>query len=187
MVCMDDSLSHFELSEPEFLGLLVKHEPVLRAYARSLVPDWELVDEAIQEASITLWQKREQLHDASGFLPWAKTVLRFKCLRQLEYLRTKRSVLSDEILEKLAERGARRREDESTRLAQALHTCLSQFSESHRELLLAPHRTSQTVVELAKIRNKSPNALYKLLARLRQQLSECVKVRIAGTSNYEVI
>ena len=46
--------------------MLVYHEPVLRAYARAIVPDWELVDEAIQEASITMWQKREQLQERDG-------------------------------------------------------------------------------------------------------------------------
>lgn len=136
---MDDSQSKFELTETEFLALLIKHEPALRAYARSLVPDWELVDEAIQEASITLWQKREQLQGTDGFVPWAITVLRFKCLRQLEKLRDRRPLLSDEMLELLAERGSRQSKEESTSRGQAFQVCLSQFSEEHRELLLAPH------------------------------------------------
>ena len=158
--------------------MLVKHEPGLRAYARSLVPDWELVDEALQEASITLWQKREQLRGTDGFVPWAITVLRFKCLRQLEKLRARRPLLSDEMLETLAERGARLSVEESTSLAQALQACLSQFSAEHRELLLAPHSSTHTVVDVAARRNKSPNSLYKLLARLRQQLSECINLRL---------
>lgn len=178
-VCMDDSQPQFELSETEFLTLLVKHEPALRAYARSLVPDWELVDEALQEASITLWQKREQLQDTDGFAPWAITVLRFKCLRQLEKLRARRTLLSDEMLETLAERGAQRSTEESMARAQALGVCLNQFSEEHRELLLAPHSSTRSVVDVAKRRNKSPNSLYKLLARLRQQLIECINLRIA--------
>ncbi len=177
---MDDSQPQFELSETDFLALLVKHEPVLRAYARSLVPDWELVDEALQEASMTLWQKREQLQGTDGFVPWAITVLRFKCLRHLEKLRARRPLLSDEMLETLAERGVQRSTEESTSRAQALQVCLSQFSEEHRELLLAPHSSTYTVVDVATRRNKSPNSLYKLLARLRQQLSECINLRLAG-------
>ena len=175
---MEKQESDFELTEPGFLTLLVKHEPALRAYARSLVPDWDLVDEALQEASITLWQKREQLRGTDGFVPWAITVLRFKCLRQLEKLRARRPLLSDEMLETLAERGARRSVEESTSRAQALQACLSQFSAEHRELLLAPHSSTHTVVDVAARRNKSPNSLYKLLARLRQQLSECINLRL---------
>jgi RNA polymerase sigma-70 factor (ECF subfamily) len=90
---MDDERPQFELTEPDFLELLVKHEPALRAYARGLVPDWDLVDEALQEASVTMWQKRGQLESADGFVPWARVVLRYKCLRQLEILRSRRPLL----------------------------------------------------------------------------------------------
>ncbi len=182
-VCMSDSQSQFELTEADFLRLFVKHEAALRAYARAIVPDWDLIDEALQEASITMWQKREQLREASGFVPWAKTVLRFKCLRQLEKLRTQRPLLSEDLLETIAERAERRSADGSTTQSQALQTCFSQFSQQHQELLLAPHSSTHTVVDLAKRRNKSPNALYKLLARLRKQLNECVNLRISGEVN----
>ncbi len=177
---MDDRNSQFELTEPDFLALLVKHEPALRGYARSLVPDWELVDEALQEASVTMWQKRGQLESDDGFVPWARVILRFKCLRQLEKLRSRRPLLSDEMLETLAARGESRSVEDATARGRALHTCLEQFSAEHRELLLAPHSSTYTVVELAQRCNKSTNSLYKLLRRLRDQLTECIRLRIAA-------
>ncbi len=176
---MKEESPQFELSETEFLSLLVKHEPVLRAFARVIVPDWDLVDESLQEASVTMWQKRGQLKGADGFVPWAKVILRFKCLQQLEKLRRRRPLLSDAMLETLAERGAGRSAIEATHRGRALHECLNQFSAEHRELLLAPHSSTDTVVELAERRKKSPNALYKLLGRLREQLVECVRHRMA--------
>jgi len=177
---MDDEKTQFELSEHDFLELLVKYEPALRGYARCLVPDWDLVDEALQEASVTMWKKRGQLESVDGFVPWAKVILRFKCLRQLEKLRARRPLLSDAMLKTLAERGESRPVLDSTARGQALHTCLSQFSAEHRELLLAPHSSAYTVVELAERRKKSPNALYKLLGRLREQLTECIQLRVAA-------
>lgn len=177
---MDDATPQFELSEPDFLALLVKHEPALRAYARCLVPDWELVDEAIQEASITMWQKRGQLESADGFLPWAKVVLRFKCLRQLEKLRSQRAVLSTELIELLADRASSQQSSDANVRGKALHACLQMFSPEHRELLLAPHRSNSSIVDLANRSEKTPNALYKLVARLRQQLTQCIDLRLAG-------
>jgi RNA polymerase sigma-70 factor, ECF subfamily len=176
---MSHKESQFELSETEFLALLVKHEPGLRAYARIIVPDWDLVDESLQEASVTMWQKRGQLQSADGFVPWAKVILRFKCLKQLEKLRQGRPLLSDEILETLAERDASRSAIEVTQRGRALHACLNQFSAEHRELLLAPHRSTGSVVEMAQRQEKSPNALYKLLGRLREQLLDCIRRRMA--------
>ncbi len=177
---MNNSDPPFELSEPRFLSMLVHHEPALRAYARSLVPDWDLVDEAVQEASVTLWQKRKQLQSEDGFLPWAKVVLRFKCLRQSEKLRARGPILSDEMLEVLAQRGMDRSSDDATDRERALQTCLRQFSADHRELLLAPHRSTTSVVSLAERFGKTPNSLYKLLARLRERLTECIQLRIAA-------
>jgi len=139
-----------------------------------------MVDEAIQEASITMWQKRGQLENADGFVPWARTVLRFKCLRQLEKLRSRRAVLSTEMVEMLADRTLKQPAAGTNIRGNALQTCLSQFSAEHRDLLLAAHSTTASIVDLANRREKTPNALYKLLARLRQQLTECIEMRIAS-------
>ncbi|MEM1067799.1 MAG: sigma-70 family RNA polymerase sigma factor [Planctomycetota bacterium] len=176
---MNTDQNRFDLSELEFVALLVKHEPSLRAFARALVQDWDLVDEALQDASITIWAKRDQLQSQEGFLPWARTILRFKCMRQLERLRSRRPALSDQMLEALAVREDERPADLITARRKALRVCLSQFSSEHRELLLAPHSPTYSVVELAEQRQKTTNALYKRLARLRSQLSECIGRRIA--------
>jgi RNA polymerase sigma-70 factor, ECF subfamily len=176
---MHESETQFDLSETEFLALLVKHEPGLRAFARVLLPDWDLVDESLQEASVTMWQKRGQLQSADGFVPWAKVILRFKCLKQLEKLRQRRPLLSNEILETLAARDESRSAIEVTQRGRALHACLNQFSAEHRELLLAPHGSNDSVVAIAQRQAKSPNALYKLLGRLREQLVDCIRRRLA--------
>ena len=77
-------------SEAEFMRLFVRHEPVLRAYARTILPDWNSVDDALQEASVTMWEKLGQLRDEDGFLPWAKVILRFKCLSTVAAIRRER-------------------------------------------------------------------------------------------------
>lgn len=167
------------LSEQEFSCLFVKHEPVLRAFARRMVPDWQLVDEAIQEASITMWQKRSQLESDDGFLPWAKVVVRFKCFRQLEKLRSRRTVLSFATVELLVDNESQQPLSAMHDRAPALRACLQQFSREHQELLFTPHKSTESIAELAVRRNKTANALYKLLARLRAQLASCIELRIA--------
>ena len=179
---MEHEHSQFDLTESAFLTLLVKYEPVLRAYARALVPDWDLVDEALQEASVTMWEKRGQLESTDGFVPWARVILRFKCLRQVEKLRSQRPLLSDEMQRTIADRGDASLAGDVDARSRSLHVCLGQFSTEHRELLLAPHSSTYSVVELAERRQKSPNALYKLLGRLREQLADCIRLRLAAES-----
>ncbi len=164
--------------QADFVRLLMRNEPALRAYSRSLLPDWHLVDEVIQEASMTLWDKFDQLRDEESFLPWAKVVVRFKCLSVLDRLRRDRHVFSDGVLELLAEEAEAFDAEERERSMRALRSCLEGFSPPHQELLLAPYSGEARVTALAEQSGKSANALYKLLGRLREKLADCIESRL---------
>lgn len=168
-----------KLSEGEFMRLFVKHEPALRAFARSILPDWNSVEDALQEASVTMWEKLGQLADEDGFLPWAKVIVRFKCLSAIATVRRNRHVLSDEVLELIADEAEAMDAVEIVNVRRALNTCLSQFSTPHQELLLAPYAGDGRVKQLAEQGPKSVNALYKLLGRLRAKLATCVRGHVA--------
>ena len=142
------------------MRLLMVHEPALRAFARSLLPDWNAVDEAIQEASLTLWQK---------------LIVRFKCLSAVGAMRRDRHVFSDGVLEMLADEADALEADDQGAARAALRACLANFSEPHQELLLAPYAGDGRVRTIAEQSGKSANALYKLLGRLREKLSDCVR------------
>jgi RNA polymerase sigma-70 factor (ECF subfamily) len=58
-----------------------------------------LVDEVIQEAPVTVCQRFDQLRDEPGFLPWAKVIVRFKCLSAIGKLGRDRHVFCDGVLD----------------------------------------------------------------------------------------
>ncbi|MGB7325871.1 MAG: sigma-70 family RNA polymerase sigma factor [Rubripirellula sp.] len=163
------------ISEGEFMRLFLKHEPALRAFARSILPNWNAVDDAIQEASVTMWEKLGQLRDEEGFLPWAKVILRFKCLSAVSGLRRNGHLLSDEVLKQIADEAE---SIEAGEIREALNSCLTQFSDSHQQLLLAPYSGGSQIQQLAETSGKSVNAFYKLLGRLRLKLADCVRGRL---------
>jgi RNA polymerase sigma-70 factor (ECF subfamily) len=164
-----------KLSEGEFLRLFLKNEPILRAFARSILPDWNSVDDALQEASVTMWEKLGQLRNEEGFLPWAKVILRFKCLSAIDRVRRDRHVLSDRVLELIADEAEQMDADEVIAVRRALDVCLTQFSSPHQELLLAPYAGEGRVKQLAEQDSRTVNALYKLLGRLRAKLATCIR------------
>ena len=164
----------------EFMRLLMQNEPALRAFARSLLPNWQLVDEVIQEASITAWEKFDQLEDEPGFLPWAKVIVRFKCLSAIGKLGRDKHVFSEEVIELLAVEAEAIDADEQARKLEALRCCLDRFSEPHQKLLLAPYAGDGLVKSLAEKSGKSANAFYKLLGRLREKLSDCIHQSLAS-------
>ncbi len=177
---MEDANTHDpstleKLPEGEFMRLFIKHEPALRAFARSILPDWHLVDDTLQEASVTMWEKLGQLHNEAGFLPWAKVIVRFKCLSAVDKLRRDRHVLSQQVLELIADEAEAMDAEEFVAIRTALTQCLTQFTPPHRELLLAPYAGDGRVKQIAEQGSKSVNALYKLLGRLRQKLASCIR------------
>ncbi len=167
------------LNEADFMRLLLQHENALRAFARSLLPGWDAVDDVIQDASVIMWQKLEQLDDEEGFLPWGKVIVRFHCYRYLEQKKRKGAVFSNELVAILADEAEGIDEAEHSQRRQALEMCLGKLSSPERELVLAPYLHHGRITELAERGGTTANALYKKLGRLRDRLRHCVKERLA--------
>jgi RNA polymerase sigma-70 factor (ECF subfamily) len=161
-------------ADSRFLRLFVQHEQALRAYARVMVPNWDAVDEVIQEASVVMWRKLDQLDSPDNFLPWAKVIVRFEALRARRNFARDRLVFSEELLSMLADEAAETEEEVLAREKAALEQCFKRLTPAHRELVLAPYAGSGRVKELAEQSGRSVNSLYKLLGRLRAKLQGCI-------------
>ncbi|MEM6689657.1 MAG: sigma-70 family RNA polymerase sigma factor [Planctomycetota bacterium] len=167
------------LSEADFVRLFARHELALRNYARLIMPDWNGVDDVLQDASITMWENRQQLQDETGFLPWGKVIVRHKCFNAIAKRRRDRLVLDKNVLELIAsEEEAESPTEDLIRVQLSLSECLKELSPERRELVLAPYRGAGQVKKLAEQGSKTANALYKIIGRLRARLSQCVEKKI---------
>ena len=176
---MSENEDKSTLIEADFMRLLLRHENALRAFARSLLPDWDAVDDVLQDASVIMWQKLGQLDDEEGFLPWGKVIVRFHCYRYLEQKKRKGAVFSNELVAILADEAEQISEEDHSKRRQALESCLGKLSSPERDLVLAPYLHHGRIKELAELGGTSANALYKKLGRLRNRLRNCVKERLA--------
>lgn len=161
--------------EPEFMRLFIAHERELRAFARTLVPTWQAVDDVLQESSVVMWKKLDQLEEDSGFLPWAKVIVRFEALRARRRVARDRLVLSEETLSLLADEALEESADILEHERIALTTCLQKLSDEQRRLVLMPYLESGGLIKVAERTKRSVNSLYKLLGRLREKLRICVE------------
>ncbi|MFT4691418.1 MAG: RNA polymerase sigma-70 factor (ECF subfamily) [Limisphaerales bacterium] len=164
----------------QLLQLFARHDRELRAYSRLILPSVDPIDDVMQEASIVIWQKQDQLRHADEFLPWAKVIVRNISLQRRRKLIRDRHVFDDDLVERLlAEEDAEQAaSDESAREYGAVMTCLNKFSDERRQLILAPYGSPGGVKEIAEQSNRSPNSLYKLLQRLRTKLMNCVEAEL---------
>ena len=170
----------------QLLQLFARHNRELRAYSRLILPSVDPIDDVMQEVSIVIWEKQDQLHHEDEFLPWAKVIVRNISFRHRRKLFRDRHVFDDALLERIlaeeeAEQDEENRSGESSREYGALITCLDKFSDERRQLILAPYGKPGAVKELAEQSARSPNSLYKLLQRLRSKLVRCVETELKTT------
>ena len=164
-----------ELEQSDFMRLFVRHERDLRAFARSLLPNWPAVDDVLQEASVVMWKKLHQLEKEEDFFTWARVIVRFEALRARRDAARDRLVLSEKTLELLANEAMATTTDDLEKERQALNGCLKKMGDEQRKLVFAASMRDGGVKELAEASNRTANSLYKLIGRLRATLRDCVQ------------
>lgn len=157
-----------------FVGLLTRHEPALRRFVRTLLPEWSDVDEVMQRTALAAWRKFGQFDPATDFLKWGLVIARFEALAFRRAMGRDRLVFSESFLEKLAEEA----EDETEvagREERALEGCLQKLSPERRELVLKAYADGTDQRDVAAAIGKTPAAFYMLLARIRRDLADCIE------------
>ncbi|MEM9159973.1 MAG: sigma-70 family RNA polymerase sigma factor [Verrucomicrobiota bacterium] len=165
--------------DEQFFQTFLKHEEDLKVYARSLLPTWEAVDEAMQEASLVIWRKYDQLRRSEEFLHWAKVIVRFECLKARRTHARDRHTFSDDVFDLIAEEEPATDEVSLVREREALETCLGNLEPNQRELVLLPYRGHGSVAQLATQSGRTTNSLYKKIRRIREILTKCVSRRLS--------
>ncbi len=89
----------------QFVRLLMRHDRVVRAYLRSLLPTATDVDEVMQEISVVAWRKFGELDDPDNFRRWICVIARYEVLMHRRKKARDRIVLGREIEELLADEG----------------------------------------------------------------------------------
>lgn len=180
----DHSDTQIETPDPHetFLRLWMVHEPSLRAFVRSCCPKAQEVDDVMQEVSIAALRKFSTLDDHSAFGPWACLIARYELLTARRRYARDRLVLSEDIVQLLAEEGAEELPLRQQQL-RALDQCMEKLPRERRELALAAYAKDITIREIAAELKKTEGSLYQLLARIRKTLHGCMERTIAGTES----
>jgi RNA polymerase sigma-70 factor (ECF subfamily) len=162
----------------QFAERLVRNQQRVFRYVVSLVPNRADAEELFQQTCLTLWECWERYDPALDFFPWAcgiahNNVRNFRRKRQ-----NAQPLLQADVLEILARRSLELRQREDDRLA-ALQDCLAALTGGNRGVIEG-YYGGRTVQEIAEQRSASPNAIYKMLDRIRATLHDCVSMRLAG-------
>jgi RNA polymerase sigma-70 factor (ECF subfamily) len=159
-----------------FLRMLAKSEPVIRAYLRSLVQDYHDHSEIMQNVFITTWDKFSTFEgDQEDFCKWACVIARFEALKHRQTKARDRLVLSEELISKIADEGIQEHQKTSQWVVKLEH-CLTELPAPNRDLIKRAYSPNQSIKELAKEKETTPDALYQKLRRIRKALAKCMDV-----------
>ena len=158
----------------QFVSLLTRHEPALRRFVRTLLPAWADVDEVMQRTALAAWRKFDRFEAGTDFIKWALVIARFEALAFRRAMGRDRLVLSDGLLELMAQEAAEET-DAAAIEERALESCLQKLRPERRTLVLHAYAQGADQRDVAAAFGKSPAALYMLLCRLRRELAMCIE------------
>ena len=167
----------------EFLALYSEHQRGLMLYIASLLPRSEDVDDVVQETCSVLWREFDSFQRGTNFRAWACTV----AFNQVRAWRKKqqrdRLVFSDQFLNAISDELINNSPYYEQRSAKT-QDCIRKLPLHHRELVRLRYHVGRSIDELATRFDRSTDAVYRMLSRIRQVLHECVTRSVrAGESN----
>ncbi len=164
-----------EADGAEFVRLLTLYQPNIYLYVRSLIPNPDEASEVLQNTNLAMWEKRDQFAIGTNFLAWAFQIARYK-LREHRARKKRNVCFSDALVDELAIR-ASQKIDASAELLEELRRCLAQLAAVDRELIRRRYSSSDACEQIAQAVGRPVRAVYKALARIREELLECVSSR----------
>ena len=157
-----------ETNEPEcsktdeFLTLFAHSQRRLHLYILAMVFNPTDAADILQETNLVLWQKFDQFQSGTNFFAWAREIARFRILRFRQVQARPLSLVSSELLERLAVELSDTDENETARQS-ALEHCLEVLSSNDRELVLSRYKNGATVRGLASRLQRSENGISQSL------------------------
>lgn len=161
----------------EFVALLTRNERRLYGYILSLVPDWNNADEILQETNIRLWEEFGRFEQGTDFHAWALRVAYYQVLTWRKNRSRQKLIYDESLLEEI-----RATQDEMNDLLEtrrdALRRCLEQINPESRRLLAQYYGEGLRINEIAASMNRSVQAVYKAVQRIRSSLHGCIERRL---------
>jgi RNA polymerase sigma-70 factor (ECF subfamily) len=157
----------------EFVRLLGQNQRRIFLYVLSLVPRWSDAEEIVQETNLLLWREFGRFTSGTNFAAWGCRVAFHQVLAWRKRKQRDRLEFSDAVLEVIGEE-AIGLGDELDERAAALAHCLEELPAHHRELIRLRYNEGQGVEAIAVRQERTAEAIYRALSRVRQALYTCI-------------
>jgi RNA polymerase sigma-70 factor (ECF subfamily) len=160
-------------AQQRFLSLFLRSEREVFRYVASIVPNVPDAEDIVQQTALTLWEKFDAYDPAQPFTPWACRFALNKVRQWIERKQRWQLLLAGGLAEELCQRREELQPELDRRLAH-LDECIRKLPQEQRQLLEGYYYRRTNIDELAQKSNRSAEATYKLLQRVRYILRQCI-------------
>ncbi|MDY3554255.1 sigma-70 family RNA polymerase sigma factor [Gemmata sp. JC717] len=163
-----------------FLRLFLQNERRLYAYVLTLLPHRADADDVLQETSLTMWDKFDPDAPPTEFIAWARKVAYHKVLDFHKKSTRAQARLSAIFVKRLAETAAAQADElQLEERRAALTRCIEKLPPPDRDLLAHRFADGATTQSASEQLGRSVDAVYKALAKVRENLFRCVQNSLA--------
>lgn len=174
---VDESVAELtgnEGADEEFVRLLTRTQTDLYVFILGLVQARSDADDVLQEVNMALWRKRHYFQPGLDFRRWA---FGFAMIEVRDF-RTRSSKcplkFSDSTIEALSADWPDHWSDVEDQ-REALALCLEKLGSREKQCVIAFYRAEASVPQIAEQINRPLSTVYKILARARTSLRDCVQ------------
>lgn len=170
------ALSTESAKTERFVRDLTENARRLYAYIYSLLPNWSDADEVFQETSAVLWTKYDEYQPGTGFREWAFRVAYFKVLQFRKAQGKNVLRFSDQFIDAV-DRDTQVGSELWNRRHRLLADCYEELRPQDRQLLDLRYEPGATTKDVAARVGRSPDAVYKAMNRIHEQLLDCIEAK----------
>lgn len=166
----------------DFVRLLSLHSREIYLCILGLVINRDVADDVFQETNLVLWREFGQFEQGTNFLAWAKRIAVNQVLAWRKRARRSRLIFSEAFLAVVADETLQN-EKSSAQRWDALTHCLEKLPDRQRQLIALRYDKRFSIEEIAARNDKTIDAVYRSLSRIRKILHNCVTRRMALENN----
>lgn len=155
--------------------LFITHQPAVRGYLLSMIPDMSLADDLVQETFLVVTRKAHSFELGTSFLAWVRTIARYKALETLRrnVRNSTNLALSEDVLDALSADSGNPSPDTEVYLRH-LDNCVSKLTPQARKAIELRYNRGHGLSEIARLLGCTTPSASVTLSRARAFLRNCV-------------
>ena len=171
------------LEADEIIRVLMAERNKLVAYAWSILGDFNMGEDVVQEVALLAMAKGGERADRPRLTVWLRRATRLKSLEALRQKKRTGAILSEEALDKLEPHWAaydQQSDLAEPAMAEMLRACFQGLTHNQRRLLTLRYADGLRSSEIAERLDMNVETVYRALTRAHRSLADCVQSKLGA-------